>query len=177
MKYKILASSISSILLSAAFAQPPMYFPQVSGKDLNDKPWSAPTDFPGEKTIVLIAFKREQQAAVDTWTEGLGLNAPANTLPWLEMPLINNPGMFMRWFINTGMKRGIASEVSRSHVWTAYTDKPAFLKACEIPSEEVVYALVVDRKGRILAIESGNYSQASAKRLTQALDPQKSDQK
>ena len=113
----------------------------------------------------MIAFEEVQQADVDTWTEGLGLSAPANNIPWIEMPLINNPGMLMRWFINTGMKGGIPNKELRSHVWTAYTDKKAFMQACGMPSEKVIYALVVDRKGMILAMESGNYSKLAAVRL------------
>ena len=85
------------------------------------------------------------------------------------MPLINDPGMFMRWFINTGMRRGIPSKEVRSHVWTVYTDKKAFMQTCGMPSEKVIYAMVVDRHGKILATESGNYSQPAAARLTRML--------
>ena len=165
MKTTILSSLIASLLMNIAFAETPTHFPRVSGKDLNNKPWTAPVDFPGERTLVVIAFEEVQQADVDTWTEGLGLSAPANNIPWIEMPLINNPGMLMRWFINTGMKGGIPNKEVRSHVWTAYTDKKAFMQACGMPSEKVIYALVVDRKGMILAMESGNYSKLAAVRL------------
>jgi len=169
VKTSLLASLIASLLMSAALAESGPFFPQVSGKDLNHKPWIAPADFPGDRTIVVVAFAREQQADVDTWTEGLGLNTPSSTLPWIEMPLINDPGMFMRWFINTGMRRGIPSKEVRSHVWTVYTDKKAFMQTCGMPSEKVIYAMVVDRHGKILATESGNYSQPAAARLTRML--------
>ena len=175
LKFSLLSPLIASLLVSAAFAETPTSFPKVSGKDLNYKPWTAPADFPGDRTLVVVAFAREQQADVDTWTAGLGLTAPSNTLPWIEMPLINNPGWFMRWFINTGMRGGIPSKEVRSHVWTAYTDKKAFMQTCGMPSEKVIYALVVDRDGKILAIEPGNYSRAAAERLTGAFQSGKSN--
>jgi len=161
--------------MSAACAETPAAFPKVSGKDLNDKPWTAPGDFPADRTIVVVAFTRVQQADVDTWTEGLGLNTPSNTLPWIEMPLINNPGLFMRWFINTGMRGGIPSKEVRAQVWTAYTNKKAFMQTCGMPSEKVIYALVVDRDGKILAIEPGDYSKAAAERLASAVQSGKSN--
>jgi len=169
MKSSPLVFLVALLLMNAAFAELPVHFPQVSGKDLNNKPWKAPTEFPGERALVMIAFEEEQQADVDTWTKGLGLIAPSNTLPWIEMPLIDNPGIFMRWFINTGMRGGIPSKEVRSHVWTAYTDKKTFMQTCGLPSEKMVYALVVDRSGKIIAIEAGNYSKIGAAKLLHAV--------
>jgi len=175
LKASVLSSLIAPLFMSAAFAETPASFPKVSGKDLNYKSWTAPADFPGDRTIVVVAFAREQQADVDTWTAGLGLNTPSNTLPWIEMPLINNPGWFMRWFINTGMRGGIPSKEVRAQVWTAYTNKKAFMQTCGMPSEKVIYALVVDRDGKILAIEPGDYSKAAAERLASAVQSGKSN--
>ena len=143
--------------------------PVVSGKNLNGAPWSAPKGLPGDRTLVLIGFDEPQQAAIDTWTQGLGLDHPTNVIPWIEMPLIENPGMFMRWFINAGMKGSIPSKKVRSHVWTAYTDKKAFMQSCGMRSEKVIYALVLDRKGHILALEAGVYTKPGAEKLLRAL--------
>lgn len=175
MKATLFFPLITSILMSAAFGETPSFFPRVSGKDLNRKTWSAPADFPDDRTLVLIAFAREQQADIDTWTAGLGLTEASNRLPWIEMPLINDPGLFVRWFINTGMRGGIPSKEARAHVWTAYTDKKAFMQACGMSSEKAIYALVVDRTGRILALESGNYTKPAAERLSRVLYPPKSN--
>jgi hypothetical protein len=43
------------------------------------------------------------------------------------------------------------------------------MQTCGMPSEKVIYAMVVDRHGKILATESGNYSQPAAARLTRML--------
>lgn len=171
MRNTILSSLLASILMTTAFAETPRHFPQVSGKDLNNKPWNAPADFPGDRTLVVIGFEEEQQSAIDSWLEGMGVKNPSSGIAWIEMPLIDNPGMFMRWFINTGMKEGIPSKEVRSHVWTAYTDKKAFKQTCGILSEKTVYALVVDRGGQILAMESGDFSKTAAARLSHFLHP------
>jgi hypothetical protein len=148
---------------------PKNMMPYISGKDLNGTPCSVPKGLSAERTLVLLGFDEPQQEAIDTWTQGLGLDQPTNTIPWVEMPLIENPGMFMRWFIDTGMRGGIKGRFQRSHVWTAYTDKKAFLQSCGITSENEIQVLVVDRTGTILHSESGAYTKECAAKLLTAL--------
>lgn len=73
----------------AAAVTPAPRLPAVTGKDLNGKPWKAPADFPADRTLVILGYEQEQQAAIDTWTAGMGLTTPGNTLPWIEMPVID----------------------------------------------------------------------------------------
>jgi len=153
----------------ATDTMPAPRLPAVTGKDLNGKPWKAPADFPGDRTLVILGYEQEQQEAIDTWTAGMGLTKPENSLPWVEMPVIDEPGMVMRWIIDTGMQRGIPDQDIRSHVWTAYTDRKAFLKSCGIDSVSDIHVLVVDRAGRILAMETGRHTDAAAARIAKLL--------
>jgi len=170
---QLIAPTLSLVLLcGTALATPSVNtMPLTTGKDLNGTPWSVPKGLPAERTLVLIGFDEPQQAAIDTWTQGLGLVQPTNTIPWVEMPLIDNPGMFMRWFIDTGMRGGIKGRFQRSHVWTAYTDKKAFLQSCGITSESEIRVMVVDRTGRILHSDSGEYTKEGAAKLLRFLLP------
>jgi len=153
----------------AADVTPASRLPAVTGKDLNGKPWKAPADFPADRTLVILGYEQEQQAAIDTWTAGMGLTKPGNTLPWIEMPVIDEPGMVMRWVIDTGMRSGIPGKDARSHVWTAYTDRQAFLKSCGIDSVKDIHVLVVARDGAILAMEMGRHSEDAAARILAVL--------
>ena len=153
----------------AADAMPAPRLPAVTGKDLNGKPWKAPADFPGDRTLVILGYEQEQQEAIDTWTAGMGLTKPENPLPWVEMPVIDEPGMVMRWIIDTGMQRGIPDREIRSHVWTAYTDRTRFLASCGVDSMADIHVLVVARDGTILAMETGRHTDAAAARLRQVL--------
>lgn len=141
----------------------------MSGKDLNGTPWTVPAGLPGDRTLVLVGFEESQQGAIDTWTKGLGLHVSSNSIPWFEMPVIENPSMLMRWFINIGMRSGIKDQSIRSHVWTAYTDKKAFMRSCGVDSDEMIFAMVVDRSGQVLSIEKGEYSEGGEACLLQAL--------
>jgi hypothetical protein len=168
MKTYLLIPLIAAIQVTGAIALSPGNFPLVSGKDLNNKPWMAPSGFPADRTLVVIAFEEEQQPGIDSWFEGMEVHKPSSRISWIEMPLINNPGMLLRWFINIGMRGGIPSKEVRSHVWTAYTNKKAFMEACGMATTKNVYALVVDRSGKIIAMESGNYSKKGAEVLIKA---------
>jgi phosphoribosylformimino-5-aminoimidazole carboxamide ribonucleotide (ProFAR) isomerase len=137
--------------------------------DATGKPWKAPADFPGDRTLVILGYEEEQQSAIDTWTTGMGLTQPTNTLAWIEMPVIDEPGMVMRWIIDTGMQRGIPDQEIRSHVWTVYTDRAKFQASCGIESMADIHVLVVARDGTILAGETGRHTEAAAARLRQVL--------
>lgn len=149
-------------------AQAAAHLPVVQSKDLTGRTLTLPADLPGERTVLLIAFQREQQANVDSWTKGLGL--AGSTLPWLELPVIDDPGAFARWFINGGMRRGIKDNALWQHVVTLYTNKAALKQALDLPSEKEVYALVIDRRGNVLEKVAGDFSPSGAARLRAALE-------
>jgi len=168
---KLLISSLvfltSFTLLHAATSI--NHLPIMSGKDLNEKPWTAPSGLPSTRTLVFVAFEKKQQAGVNSWVEGLELRTANQELPWIELSHINDPGELIRWFINAGMKHRIQDPSFRAHVWMAYTDKKAFMRSCGMTSSKTIYALVVDRNGQIMAMESGHYKMAVVDRLFRAL--------
>jgi hypothetical protein len=163
------ASHVVSPQPEAAEVTPVFRMPETTGKDLNGKAWKAPGELPADRTLVILGYEQEQQVAIDTWTDGMGLAQPGNTVPWIEMPVIDEPGMVMRWIIDTGMQRGIPDKEVRSHVWTVYTDRKAFLTACGIDSVDVIHVLVVARDGTILARESGRHTDEAAARIRAVL--------
>jgi hypothetical protein len=148
-------------------AQPSHHFPVTTTKDLAGRSLTLPQDLPGERTILLIAFQREQQKDIDTWVAGLHLSDGA--LPWLELPVINDPGAFGRWFIDSGMRRGIPDQATWQHVVTVYTRKVDLLAALGITDEKTIHVLVVDRQGSIIEAISGNFNQPAAMRLQAAI--------
>ncbi|MEI8294278.1 MAG: hypothetical protein WCG66_09865 [bacterium] len=169
-KLLTLLATMSITLSSHSFSAT---FPSLCGKDLNGSPWKAPVGFPGEKTLLLIGFDEPQQVFIDSWIKGMKLESIGSALPWVEMPLIENPGVFMRWFIDTGMRGGIRDKATRARVWTAYTDKKAFLESCGITTTGTISVLVVERDGTILASETGSFTEAGAKRILKALQMEK----
>ncbi len=47
------------------------YFPQVSGRNVDNQSFELPQDFAGKYNIVLLAFTQEQQFEVNTWLDRL----------------------------------------------------------------------------------------------------------
>ena len=136
--------------------------PPTRAADLNGKSIQLPDGLPGDRTLVLIGFQREQQDDIDSWIEGLGLKE--SRMAWLEMPVIEDPGAAGQFFIDTGMRAGLPGEDVRAHVVTIYTNKDQFKSAMGIPSEDV-QAAVVDRSGHILFRTQGRFNPDDGARI------------
>jgi hypothetical protein len=144
------------------------HVPQLTSKDLAGNVVQLPQGFPAKRSILLVAFQREQQGDIDTWVEGLKLGN--GELPWLELPVIDNPGAIGRWFIDGGMRRGIKDHQVWLHVVTLYTKKADFKTAMQITSESSIHVFVADRSGEILQREVGRYSEDAGRRIRAAMN-------
>jgi hypothetical protein len=155
--------------LQPAFAQsetPRM--PSIAAENLNERAMTLPADLPAEKTLVLMAFQREQQEEVDTWIKGMDLTNAK--LPWLEVPVVGAAGSFRRGVVNGGMRMGIRDEAVRERIVTLFTDRVALLRTMGLPGEgKVVLALVMNRSGEVLAQAQGRHSSEKAQLLLAAL--------
>jgi hypothetical protein len=138
--------------------------PRIESMDLNKKTIVWPDDLPVGKTVLIVGFDGKQQPNIDNWVSGLQLEA-ADAPAWYEIPLIDDPGAIGRWFINNGMRSGIPSVATRSHVVTVYGDKAKIMRIMGISGENRVHVLVVNQKGEILALVSGDYSAEGAKQI------------
>jgi hypothetical protein len=143
-------------------------FPSMQVKNLADETKTFPLEFPGERTLLLIAFEREQQETLDEWNAKLNLSKPSAP-EWLELPVIDDPGAFMRWFVDTGMKSGIPDPAVRSRVFTIYTPREAFVRHLGLPDTKQVYLALADRSGRILFHVSGEWTAAKERSLRAAM--------
>ena len=46
----------------------PAIFPTIQASNLNRRTFNLPGDFESERNLVIVAFQRDQQEVVDTWT-------------------------------------------------------------------------------------------------------------
>jgi hypothetical protein len=163
--------TIAAISLSqdAAQAVAP-HFPAVQGKNLNGRSFSLPADFGGELNVVLIAFKREQQADVDTWTPMLRRLADTHQrVRVYELPTLPRTLKLIRGFIDGGMRGGIPDTAVRAATITLYIDKTPFKQAINIFTEDQIQVVLADRTGRIHWRWIGRFGDAAGAALEQAV--------
>jgi hypothetical protein len=142
-----------------------MRFPHVRGRSLLGLDMTLPGDLPAERTLVVVAFQRWQQAVVERWIErGVDAGIPptirgrTEPLPVavIEMPVLGSAWRPVRRFIDGGMTAGIGDPDVLARTITVYTDVAAFQRALGIPGSAEVHALVVTRDGTLVARGSGD---------------------
>jgi hypothetical protein len=144
-------------------------FPKLTVSNLEEKYLSLPEDFAGNRNLLLIAFQREQQQNVDTWLRQMNRFESIPGFQYYELPTLDKLNPFVRWFINNGMRRGIPDRNARARTITLYLDKPSFRKALHIPDEKQIHAILVDRAGRVWWRAEGDFDEAKAASLQEAL--------
>ena len=143
-------------------------FPAMKVKNLNHSLASFPAKFPGKRTLLFVAFDGKQQGIIDEWVQHFPRRDASGT-EWLEMPIIPDPGMFMRWFVHYGMRNGTPEPIVRDRIFTIYTSPPAFVKALGLPDTKQVHVAVVERSGKVITHVSGEWTPAKDQVLREAL--------
>ena len=145
-------------------------FPRVWGANLERRPFTLPDDLEGARNLVMIAFKREQQFEIDTWiplARHLAQDHP--DFRYYELPTISRNVPLARWWLDGAMRAGIPDVVARQATITLYVDKAAFREALHLPSEGTIYALLVERSGRVLWRAEGGATPEKERELRRML--------
>jgi hypothetical protein len=146
-------------------------FPRVEGSNLEGKRFALPTDFEAEYNVVLVAFRREQQADVDSWIPFLQERKLSERgVHVYELPTLNRSYRLMRGFIDGGMARGIPEKATREATITLYINKSPFKQALGISTEDRIVALIVTRDGRVLWRADGRFAPEAGAAMVAALD-------
>jgi hypothetical protein len=145
-------------------------FPSVSGSNLERRRFDLPGDFEGELNLVIVPFKMFHQSWIDAWVPHLKqMLADAPSVRLYELPVLDSFDPIRRWFIDGGMRAGIPDRGTREATITLYTDKRAFRQALDIPNEDSIHLLLVDRQGRVHARVEGRYAPDKLAMLASAL--------
>ncbi len=141
-----------------------MLFPTVTGSNLLRQKLTLPRDFRGELNVVFVAFQQWQQMEVNSWIPlAQELEKQTRGLYYYELPTIQSRNIFYQKFINEGMRAGIPNQTSRERTITLYLDKAAFRRSLEMPDEDHIYVLIVDRLGKVLFSTRGAYTPEAGK--------------
>lgn len=178
MKYIMILITLGAVILtqscistSTVVVEKERYFPTVSGSDLLGEKQTFPECLDKERTILVVAFQRWQQSLCDDWYTHIEKYLQENNqTAYYEVPTIAEMNAFSRWFIYQGMRGGIKDPVMRSQVVTLHINKEPFKEALNIDTEETVHIFVVDKEGKILEQEMGEWSEEKWEKIIKAVE-------
>jgi hypothetical protein len=144
-----------------------MQFPAVTGSNLQRKKLSLPGAFEGELNLVFVAFQQWHQRQVDTWIPfARELEGTHPEVRYYELPTIQRLNALARTFINEGMRAGIPDPMARERTITLYVDKDSFRQALQLPREDDIYVLLLDRQGQVLWKAEGAFTPGKVESLS-----------
>jgi len=148
----------------------PGRLPELEARSLNGLVHRIPGDLTAPFTFLVAAFRREQQAEVDTWLPWLLARAGEDDdVDVYELPVLATRWSPARGFIDGGMARGVGGDEARARTLTVYTNVDAAVRGLGLPGTDTIGVLLADRTGRVLARETGPFDEAAAHRLAGVL--------
>jgi hypothetical protein len=170
---RIAAALIASVAMSLCFGLRAQgvqrgKLPATTTESLAERPLILPRELPAERTLVLIAFERDQRAALATWKSGLDL-ATGKT-PWVELIVAGPQNAFVHAMILRGLRRENAEGPARDRIVPIFMDQEPYAATLGVSAKNAC-ALIVDRAGSVLALAEGDYSPSKAQPLLLSLKP------
>jgi hypothetical protein len=145
-------------------------FPRLAARDLDGREVALPAALPGERNVVLIAFRRDQQKLVDSWVPWLEQRAATDAgLGFVELPVIGLQWGPARPAIDGGMAAAIRDEATRRRTLTVYTDVRRVTALLGIEDRSTIWLFLVNRAGQVRWRGSGGLDPATAASLDTAL--------
>ena len=135
-------------------------FPSFTSEDLNGDVQTIPSGFPGDPTIVFIAYKRGQQADVDTWITGLGLD-PDIGPEFVELPVVGTLTKAIKSYVDQGMQSGITAISMRARTITLYENARNVNAPLGFEGRSDIRVLLVRPDGTVLWQTSGPATDAA----------------
>ncbi len=143
--------------------------PAFMARTLDRQPVQVPDGLPAERTLALITFRSAQKPHIEGWVVGLNLKDD-RSITWLRMPVLNDPGSVAgRNAIENKLLSHYPAGVERARMMPVFTNREDFVRAAGLGSTDQVYAVVVNRRGEVLARAEGVFDPGKAQNLRETL--------
>jgi hypothetical protein len=144
--------------------------PRIVARNLEGERVVIPDDLPAALNLLVFAFRRQQQALVDSWLATLERLAAADArLGYYEVPTIARRWRPARRVIDGGMAAAIADIGARRRTLTVYADVSCTAAAFGIRRTDTVTLVLLDRDGRVRWRGEGGYAPELAAGLRAAV--------
>ena len=124
-----------------------MPFTNLSGQEVE---W--PKGLPGKKTVILLAYKRGQQSAVEDWVAQMGFSPSDN---FVQVLLMGRGARFLKGMIDGGLKKAFATQDWQDRIYTIYQKAAVLNKPFGISGTKQMQVIVLREDGKILGKVSG----------------------
>jgi hypothetical protein len=138
--------------------------PPVTTYALDRAKVTVPADFTAPLNLLILSFQRDQQSVVDSWLSVTPSESPGVQTWWL--PIEPRANGLYRWWMNASLRTSLPPSQPRRYTVPLYVDKPRFLMALQVSSEQEVVVLLTDRTGHVLWRTSGPVSDSKKGGLT-----------
>ena len=111
---------------------------------------------------------------MDTWSPFAdSLRERDRSFRWYELPTLGRRYTIIRGWIDGGMRSGIPDTAARTRTITLYIDKSPFRGSLGLGTEDSIYAVLVDRAGKVYWSAAGVYTAEKGAALERALASKK----
>jgi hypothetical protein len=143
--------------------------PAFMARTLDRQSVDVPGGLPAERTLALITFRGTQRAHIDGWVSGLNLGQD-RSITWLRMPVLNDPGsVAARSAIEDKLLSHYPGDAERARMMPVFTNRDDFVRSASLNGTDQVYAVVVNRRGEVLARAEGMFDATKAQNLRETL--------
>lgn len=145
-------------------------FPSVTSYNLEKSRMTLPSDLAGRLNILLLLFRHDQQAEVDSWSSALaGILAAHPEVKAYTLPVFQSVNVLSRWYMNSSLRSSSLDPRQRATTVPLYVDKTTFLHSLHISSENQVVLLIADRQGKVFWQTYGPGTQENGAALNAAV--------
>ncbi len=127
-------------------------FPALKAQTLSKNAIVFPNDVAGKPTILCIAFVRDAQNLVDTWTAPILQKYGKNEVNFYEIPMIIAAWRIMGGMIDNGMRSGVPKTL-HGNVATYYGSLSGYKKDLLMDGKKSCYLFLLDKNGVIQYVE------------------------
>ena len=143
--------------------------PAFISRTLAQRPMTVPQDLPSDRTLVLITFNRTQKEQAEGWIEGLNLRGDPS-ITWMRMPVVNDPGTAQgRDEAQSRLLGRYPRDDERANMLPMFINHENFVRAAGISGTGQMVALIVNRRGEVLARAEGRFEHGKAANLRETL--------
>ena len=128
----------------------PKKFPVMCARDLEKRDVMLPAAFTGERNVILIAFRRQHQALVDSWLPWLDEIARTDSrLRVYEVHAMGRQWLPLRAVIDGGLASAIGDPLILQRTCTVYGGVRRLTLPFQIHKRDSISLLLVNRRGEI----------------------------